>query len=220
MHGEEYTKNTTLCSLCPFVFFVLLPIKQIHTHAKKQARKLYNKKREELSYTDRLKWDDLILINFQTLDFPFLEYVLSFYPMEEKNEMNTFLLTGYLHFKNPSLQICYPKTDFANHTMLAIATCADTIFESNDYNILEPVSGELIAANEIDLVILPLLICDEAGNRVGFGKGFYDRYLKDCREDCIKVGVSYFEPVDSIDDTDEFDVPLNFCITPQKAYVF
>ena len=66
---------------------------------KKQARKLYSAKREELSASERMKWDDLILINFQTIDLPFLEYVLSFYPMEEKNEVNTFLLTDYLHFK-------------------------------------------------------------------------------------------------------------------------
>lgn len=185
-----------------------------------EARKIYNKKRAELSYTDKLKWDDLILINFQTIDFPFLNYVLSFYPMEEKNEMNTFLLSDYLHFKNPSLQTCYPKTDFTHHTMQAIATGADAIFEGNAQNILEPVSGHIIPANEIDLMIVPLLICDVHGNRVGFGKGFYDRYLKSCRDDCITVGVSYFEPIDAIDDADEFDVPLNFCITPQQAYVF
>ena len=187
---------------------------------KKQARKLYSAKREELSASERMKWDDLILINFQTIDLPFLEYVLSFYPMEEKNEVNTFLLTDYLHFKNPALQICYPKTNFADHSMQAIACGADTAFEGNEYNILEPATGEPVIATEIDLVIVPLLICDEYGHRVGFGKGFYDRYLKECREDSIKIGVSYFDPVDRIEHADDFDVPLDFCITPGKAYVF
>lgn len=187
---------------------------------KKEARKIYSQKRTQLSYTDRMKWDDLILINFQTIDFPFLEFVLSFYPMEEKNEVNTFILTDYLHFKNPSLQICYPKTQFNHRSMEAIACGVDAIFEGNAYNILEPVHDDIVEVEAIDLVIVPLLIFDESGNRVGFGKGFYDRYLKDCREDCIKVGVSYFDAVDRIDDADEFDVPLDFCITPGKAYVF
>lgn len=187
---------------------------------KKEARKIYHKKRTGLSYTDRLRWNDLIIINFQTIDLPFLDYVLSFYPIEEKGEVDTFTLTDYLHFKNPSLHTCYPKTDFTHHTMQAVATGADAAFEGNAQNILEPVSGEIVPAHQLDLVIVPLLICDTSGNRVGFGKGFYDRYLKDCRPDCIKVGVSYFEPIDAIDDTDEFDVPLNFCITPQQAYVF
>ena len=187
---------------------------------KKQLRKLYSAKRAELSPTERMKWDDLILINFQTIDLPFLDYILSFYPMEEKYEVNSFILTEYLLFKNPSLQICYPKTNFSNHSMRAIATNADAAFEGNEFNIPEPVEGDVIEPGNIDLVIVPLLICDEEGHRVGFGKGFYDRYLKECREDCIKVGVSYFEPIDKVDDAGEFDVPLDFCITPGKAYVF
>jgi 5-formyltetrahydrofolate cyclo-ligase len=73
---------------------------------------------------------------------------------------------------------------------------------------------------EIDLVIVPLLAFDEKGIRVGYGKGYYDRYLKDCREDCLKVGFSYFEAVERIEDADEFDVPLDFCITPNRIYVF
>lgn len=187
---------------------------------KKQARQLYLKQRSELSATDRMKRDDLILIHFQTIELPYLDTVLSFHPMEEKAEVDTFLLTDYLRFKNPSLQVCYPKTNFAAGSMQAVHAGADAVFEGNAYNILEPVTGEVLPPTEIDLVIVPLLICDTSGNRVGFGKGFYDRYLKDCREDCIKIGVSYFEPVDAIEDAADYDVPLNFCITPQSAYVF
>jgi 5-formyltetrahydrofolate cyclo-ligase len=70
------------------------------------------------------------------------------------------------------------------------------------------------------MIIIPLLAFDEKGYRVGYGKGFYDRYLKECREDCLKIGLSYFEAVPSVDDAAEFDVPLDFCITPQRTYVF
>ena len=73
---------------------------------------------------------------------------------------------------------------------------------------------------EIDLVFVPLLAFDKKGFRVGYGKGFYDKWLAGCRPDCIKVGFSYFEPVESIDDRHEFDVPLNLCITPHNVYVF
>ena len=132
---------------------------------KKQLRKQYSAKRAELSATDRMKWDDLILINFQTIDLPFLDYILSFYPMEEKNEVNTIILTEYLRFKNPSLQVCYPKTNFADHSMQSIACAADAAFEGNEFNILEPVEGDLVEASTIDLVIVPLLVCDEQGHR-------------------------------------------------------
>lgn len=187
---------------------------------KKEARKHYNKKRQDLSYTDRLKWNDLILIHFQSIELPHLSAVFSFYPMEERNEVDAFIITDFLHFRNPNLQICYPKMEIEEPNMEAIACHADTIFTANAINILEPMETEVVDPLDIDLVLVPLLVCDVQGNRVGFGKGYYDRYLSRCRPDCIKVGLSYFEPVEQIVDSNEFDVPLNFCITPQKAYVF
>ena len=104
--------------------------------------------------------------------------------------------------------------------MEAFACHADTIFQANDINILEPLESEVVDPQHIDLVLVPMLICDVKGSRVGYGKGYYDRYLSRCKPSCIKVGLSYFEPVARISDADEFDVPLDFCITPQKAYVF
>lgn len=187
---------------------------------KKEVRDLFRKKRNDISSTDRMKWDDLLLIQFQTIDLPFMDYVLSFYPIEENNEVNTFLITDYLRFKNPNLQICYAKTDLQNRTMQAIACHADSIFEANAYNIPEPLDNGVIEPSLLDMVIVPLLAFDLNGNRVGYGKGFYDRYLKQCRKDCMKIGLSYFGPVDSIDDRVEFDVPLDLCITPQRIYVF
>lgn len=187
---------------------------------KRQARAIYKEKRYTVSPREKARWDDLLLINFQSMDLPFLDYVLSFYPIEQNNEVNTFLITDYLHFKNPGLNICYPKTNLNNGTMQAILCQADSIFEANDYNIPEPTGEEVVAHDHLDLVIIPMLAFDMQGNRVGYGKGFYDRYLKECREDCIKVGFSYFDPIDSIEDANEFDVPLDFCITPQKIYVF
>jgi 5-formyltetrahydrofolate cyclo-ligase len=187
---------------------------------KKDARNYFTGKRDTISPIDKQKWDDLLLIEFQSMELPFLDYVFSFYPIEQNNEVNTFLITDYLHFKNPNLQICYPKTNLKNGTMQAIVCSADSIFEANAYNIPEPLDTEMADPTVIDLVIVPLLAFDVNGNRVGYGKGYFDRYLKECRDDCIKVGLSYFEPLDAIEDANEFDVPLDFCITPQRTYVF
>jgi 5-formyltetrahydrofolate cyclo-ligase len=73
----------------------------------------------------------------------------------------------------------------------------------------------MIDAATIDLVIVPLVCVDKSGHRVGYGKGFYDRFLKQVRTDCVKVGLSYFEPVERIDDVHEGDVRLDFVITPK-----
>ena len=187
---------------------------------KREARNLFKNKREQISISDKMKWDDLLLIQFQTIRLPFIEYVLSFYPIEQNNEVNTFLITDYLHFKNPNLTICYPKSDPFGNTMQAISCNADSIFEANEWNIPEPTDTDIVDPGVLDLVIIPMLAFDTKGNRVGYGKGYFDRYLKQCRQDCLKIGFSYFDALDSVDDANEFDVPLDLCITPQRTYVF
>jgi len=187
---------------------------------KKELRKLFKEKRNAVTEAERMKWDDLMLIGFQSLDLPFIDYVLSFYPIEQNKEVNTFLFTDYLHFRNPGLHICYPKMMNKEGVMHAMICNADSVFEMNEYGILEPMDTDAASPEQLDLVIVPLLAFDKRGYRVGYGKGFYDRFLKSCRKDCIKVGLSYFEAVDAIDDAADFDVPLNLCITPQRTYVF
>jgi len=187
---------------------------------KKEIRKLYREKRMALSEKERSKSDDLMLINFQSVELPFIYSLLSYWPIEENNEPNTHLFTEFMKFKNPELKTCYPVTDFNSGTMTAIATDIDTPFVKRNLNIFEPEGKETVLPGEIDMVFVPLLAFDEKGYRVGYGKGFYDKWLAGCREDCIKTGFCYFEPVPLIDDSDSFDVPLDLCITPQNVYVF
>ncbi|MEO5563648.1 MAG: 5-formyltetrahydrofolate cyclo-ligase [Chitinophagaceae bacterium] len=187
---------------------------------KKEARKAYREKRMALTESERTKLDDLLLIQFQSAQIPFLNALLSYWPIEENNEPDTHLVTEFLRFRNPELKICYPVSDFSTGIMQAVATDIDTTFTKHDLNIYEPADGAIVATDIIDLVFVPLLAFDEQGYRIGYGKGFYDKYLVSCRPDCIKVGFSYFDPLSSIDDRDQFDVPLDLCITPRNVYVF
>ena len=95
------------------------------------------------------------------------------------------------------------------------ARMADTETDRNEWLIPEPVEGEIIAPAEIDMVLLPGLCYDRQGHRVGYGKGYYDRFLKTCRPDCVKVGLSYFEPIEEITDVHDGDVMLDFVVTPE-----
>jgi 5-formyltetrahydrofolate cyclo-ligase len=187
---------------------------------KKEARNIYRQKRQELSEPERTKLDDLLLIQFQTINLPFIHALLSFWPIEENNEPDTHLFTEFMRFRNPEMKICYPVSDFSIGRMQAVVTDIDTAFVPGPLNIHEPSSGNVLLPVELDLIFVPLLAFDEIGFRVGYGKGFYDKYLADCRPDCIKVGFSYFDPVSILEDRDEFDVPLNLCITPRNFYVF
>jgi 5-formyltetrahydrofolate cyclo-ligase len=187
---------------------------------KKTARTIYRQKRMALEERDRIKKDDLILIQFQTLQLPVLEWMLSYQPMPMQHEPATELCTRYLQFQHPALEVAYPRTNTKNWEMAAIATNEESEFSVGEYGLLEPASGDIVDPASIDLVLVPLLILDRQGYRVGFGKGCYDKFLANCRPDCIKIGLSYFDPIEIIDDRDEFDVPLDFGVTPDNVYVF
>jgi len=187
---------------------------------KKELRKIYNEKRAAISSKEKLKLDDVLLINFQRLYFEDVAVLLTYWAKAEVQEPFTHLFSGFLRHSIPDLQIAYPKSDFTNYSMDALAINEDTVYYSNQYGITEPKEGIIIEPVDIDLVFVPLLICDKDGYRVGYGKGFYDRYLARCREDVIKIGFSYFAPVEKIDDRETFDIPLDYCITPDSVYEF
>jgi len=164
---------------------------------KSEARKIFNSKRSAISHLETV-----------------------FVYAATKDEVETDTIVDYLHFQNPALGISYPVVDFATQTMNAVLTNTDTEFVKNQYGIAEPDSQELVRPDTIDLILVPLLCFDKDGFRVGYGKGFYDKYLVQTRSDAIKVGLCYYEPIDKIDDRNNFDVPLNYCITPERLYEF
>jgi 5-formyltetrahydrofolate cyclo-ligase len=187
---------------------------------KKALRKQFLAERKQLSELQRIKLDDLLLLQFQQLNFQGIQTVLSYWPLAEKAEPNSFLCSRYLRFILPVLTIAYPVIDAAETQMQAIEVEEETVFKHNAWGIPEPQNGKSLSPETIDLVLVPLLIFDRLGYRVGYGKGYYDRLLANCRKDIVKIGFSYFEPVDKITDTDQFDVPLTYCITPQHIYEF
>jgi 5-formyltetrahydrofolate cyclo-ligase len=121
-------------------------------------------------------------------------------------------------------EICISKSDFETRKMTHYLLTDNTKIKKNSYNIPEPVdcpdaSGE-VPSNKIDVVFIPLLAYDINGNRVGYGKGFYDKFLAECNPNTIKIGLSIFEPEELISDINNLDVQLNYCVTPNKTFKF
>lgn len=144
-----------------------------------------------------------------------------FLPIRKHNEIDTFSLLNYFKLQHPQLTIVIPRTDFTNLSITNILYDHEyTILGRNKYDIPEPIHGKVISNEKIDVVFIPLLGFDQKGNRVGYGKGFYDRFLSECRPDVVKIGMSFFEPIDEISDVNEFDIPLDLCITPEKTWNF
>ncbi len=187
---------------------------------KQELRNIYKQKRLDISSEEKLKLDDLLLLQLQTFNFDGIQKLLTFWPMANMTEPNTHLYSGYLRHVVQGLQIAYPVSDFTTNLMQAKIINEDTVYSTNQYGITEPKEGETINPIDIDLIFVPLLAYDKKGYRVGYGKGFYDRFLNQCREDVVLMGFSYFEPVDLITDANEFDIPLNFCLTPSTVHEF
>lgn len=186
---------------------------------KSDLRTEYKQKRKLLEVRERHRLDDLLLLQFQQLNFAGIHTVLTYWPIANHAEPNTHLFNGYLRHMMPDIRFAYPVVQ--NKTDINVVSInEETVYTTNQWGITEPEVELVIAPTAIDMVLVPLLVFDKKGHRVGFGKGYYDRFLSQCSPETIFVGFSYFEPIAFISDTHEFDIPLNLGITPQRIYEF
>lgn len=187
---------------------------------KNELRVIYKEKRHKLSLQEIDKFNDLILIQFQKLRLPDVSCVHTYLASLKLVEVDTTNLVRYLQFKNPDIKIAVPKIDNHSNSLYHYALLENIELVPNAFGIDEPQDGTRVEAKEIDVVLVPLLAVDRKGFRVGYGKGYYDKFLADCRQDVISIGLSYFDPVEVIIDINEFDLPLNYCVTPTRLFRF
>ena len=187
---------------------------------KKTLRKTYLAKRLQLSPDEYAELNKQLLDELKQLDLIGINYIHIYLPIPSKKEPDTTLLIGWLKQTHPGIKLVYPKTNFADHSMQHFLDDAELKIADTAFSIPEPVAGNEVAVADIDLVIVPLLAFDMQGYRVGYGKGFYDRFMAQCKSSCRFIGLSFFEPVDTIDDLNEYDIPLKQCITPGKLWRF
>ncbi len=140
-----------------------------------------------------------------------------FISSEEKREVETKRILSYLYSLN---KIVATSKILADKDLMHILINKKTRFVENRFKILEPDSTKEILPAEIEVVFIPLLCFDKHGNRVGYGGGYYDRFLKKTRRSCLKIGLSFFEPVDFIKGISKTDITLDMCVTPEKIYNF
>ena len=154
------------------------------------------------------------------------EQVESFLQLIEYQKVHTFL--SIKRNREPDLSSLYPdlwalgkelvisRTDFESREMQHYRFEAATHLEKNHLGIPEPVDAQESSLEDVDLIFVPLLVTDKKGSRIGYGGGYYDSLLKETK--AIKIGLSLSNPVDNLVQTDEWDIPLNYLITPYKIY--
>lgn len=189
---------------------------------KSELRKRYRRKRGELEEEQVKVLSKRIAERFMNFLEPFKEqirFIHLFLPIEKKREVNTWPLVNELR-RQEDTSILVARSDFETGQMEHLLLEEDTPLTENELGIPEPQQGKTVSEDKIDLVVMPLLAYDLQGDRVGYGAGLYDRFLKACREDIIKTGLSFFDPVENIQDVGDHDVVLDYCITPERVYSF
>ena len=189
---------------------------------KKHAlRKDFLHRRAELSNSEKSDLEWRIFERFiHGIEFGSALFLHHFIPLKSKAEIEVLRLVELISERVEVLTAVVPRVDAETGELVHLAIEGDTTFAESSMGILEPVGSELVTEDRIDLVLVPLLCFDRTGHRVGYGGGYYDRFLSRCRPDCLKVGLSFFDPVEAIDDVDENDVRLDFCVTPHEVYEF
>jgi 5-formyltetrahydrofolate cyclo-ligase len=185
---------------------------------KVELREMFKEKRKAISPGELVQLSNDIVHNTLS-SFQFSQKMVSlFLPIERQKEINTYTL--WEKIMGIDGDIAVPKMTQTKGEMKHFLLINHSQLAANSLGIPEPQNGKVIAATKIDIVIVPLLCFDLEGNRVGYGGGYYDRFLKKCHPNCKFIGLSLFDPVERIEDTNEDDVRLHACITPEKVYRF
>ncbi len=188
---------------------------------KSELRKIYLTKQRLLSDEERgeksLKIANSFFAKFGLESVNFLHVFL---PIEKNREIETNTIISTLWRDFPKITTIVSRVDFETMTLENLKYNSQTELVKNKWHIDEPTGAELVEIEKIDVVLVPLLAFDKKGFRAGYGKGFYDKFLSECREDVRKIGLSYFAPIAEISDVNEFDVKLDFCVTPEKIWKF
>ena len=147
-----------------------------------------------------------------------------FLPIGSQNEPDTWPIIRRLRAEFPALRLAVPVMQPDGISLKHYELRPDTLLHPNRWGILEPSEAGAAAAAPaaFDAVLVPLLACDETGQRVGYGGGFYDRFLAQCRPGTAFIGLNVLDeaPVGFIANVLPTDIPLTACITPSRVWRF
>lgn len=184
---------------------------------KSDLREKYLKKRESFSKEQVLSLSEKIFRNFTDSFKPREnQKVHCFLSIPEKGEVDTQLFLN--EFFERDIRVFVPK--IYRKKLISVEITPETPMLKNSWGISEPESNEDSGERDFDYVLTPLLYCDQQGNRVGYGKGYYDGFFETVNADTLKIGLSFFGPDEEIDDLRENDIPLDYLVTPAEVLSF
>jgi 5-formyltetrahydrofolate cyclo-ligase len=186
---------------------------------KAELRVLFKEKRNQLTEVELKRGSEKIALAVAGFceKHPELDHFHLFFPIQKLKEVNTFLIRDLLEQRNKTIYTS--EIGDLNNEMETILVQRNTVFDEDRYGIPVPKNFERISPEQIQVVFVPLLVVDYRGHRIGYGKGFYDRFLAKFNSEVIKIGLSIFEPIQQIP-SESFDIPLDYCVTPKNMFNF
>jgi 5-formyltetrahydrofolate cyclo-ligase len=188
-------------------------------NTKKALRKQYKALRQALP-APQLLYDSWAITTRLLVEIDWQKYQTFhvYLPMLQKHELNTYPLIYALWRNFPHLKICVPRVNIETQTLENLLFMPETPLQMEGFGQLEPITKTVVEPREIDIALVPLLVYDRRGYRVGYGKGYYDKFLPTCHPNVLKIGISQFSPIEKIEDVDEFDIQLDTFFTPKETY--
>ena len=147
-------------------------------------------------------------------EFKASDTIHCFISMNDRFEVNTHILIKELLAQDKTLIV--PITNFTDGTLSHSVLNSFEDLSPNKWGVLEPKDLNPVNVNDIDLVLVPLLAADRAGNRLGYGKGFYDRFLSSIS--APSFGLLFQKFILEKIPTDSFDKKLNGLISEKGFY--
>jgi len=154
---------------------------------------------------------------------PIRKFIHIFLPIKDKKEIDTNLLVDMIcngskfqdvYFVVPKMIIINDEPNLKHYYYHPF----HTKLEINKWQVPEPTVGQPVISDTdlqlLNFVIVPLLCWHQNGHRIGYGGGYYDRFLSNCSPNTLKIGVSLFPDEPNQWETNEFDVKLDDVITP------
>ncbi len=188
---------------------------------KNTLRKVYLEKRKMLSeaeyerrnllLTEQLKLF-LLQNNFQNIHI--------FLPILKNKEPNTFPFIRYIWTYQPQIPIITSISDLKLPEMQHFSIDKSVSIKPNKWGIPEPQNAKLFPLEEITCVIVPMVVGSKTGHRIGYGKGYYDRFLSQCSAGTYFLGISLSPLLDGDLYANQYDLKMDAIMTPFQNLIF
>ena len=177
---------------------------------KNSIRQILRQRKEAMNPEDRLEKSKRVCHHVMTLIQD--DETVMVYTSKEKEVNTTPLITTLFERGNPVIVPIIVKDDIS----LRLSYLRDfSVLVPSTFGVPEPIGNEILATGQnVDTIILPMLGFDRTGGRMGYGAGYYDRFLAK-NQNVRKIGIAFAcQEYDHLP-ADEYDIPMDAIITEE-----